>query len=210
MFTLTVPTGGGKTLSSMAFALEHLKRYDLKRIFYVIPYTRIIEQNAAIFREIFGSRNVLEHHSNFDPKDMNYEDLDTGEESYILATENWDIPIVVTTNVQFFESLFSNKRSRCRKLHNLTRSVIILDEAQMLPAGYLRPCLMALSELVRNYGSSVVICTATQPKLADLLDVSVKPVEMIHSPQELYESFKRVNVRNLGEISDAELSIRLK
>jgi len=210
MFTLTVPTGGGKTLSSMAFALEHLKKNNLKRIVYVIPYTSIIEQNAAIFRDIFGSRNVLEHHSNFDPKDMNYEDLDTGEESYILATENWDIPIVVTTNVQFFESLFSNKRSRCRKLHNLTRSVIILDEAQMLPAGYLRPCLMALSELVRNYGSSVVICTATQPKLADLLDVSVKPVEMIHSPQELYESFKRVNVRNLGEMSDAELSIRLK
>lgn len=210
MFTLTVPTGGGKTLSSMAFALEHLKRYDLKRIFYVIPYTSIIEQNAAIFREIFGSRNVLEHHSNFDPKDMDYENLDTGEESFILATENWDMPIVVTTNVQFFESLFSNRRTRCRKLHNLARSVIILDEAQMLPTGYLRPCLVALSELVRNYGSSVVICTATQPKLAGLLDESIKPVEIIYSPQELYEAFKRVNVQNLSEMNDAELSIRLK
>jgi CRISPR-associated endonuclease/helicase Cas3/CRISPR-associated endonuclease Cas3-HD len=210
MFTLTVPTGGGKTLSSMAFALDHLIKNDLKRIFFVIPYTSIIEQNAAIFRDIFGGRNVLEHHSNFDTKDMDSEDLDTGVESYTLATENWDVPIVVTTNVQFFESLFSNKRSRCRKLHNLVRSVIILDEAQMLPTGYLKPCLMALSELVRNYGSSVVICTATQPKLAELLDKSIRPVEMTHSPQELYEAFKRVNVYDIGELSDAELSIRLR
>ena len=164
MFTLTVPTGGGKTLASMAFALEHLKKNGLQRIFYIIPYTSIIEQNAAIFREIFGSRNVLEHHSNFDPKPRDFENFPSGEESLSLSTENWDMPVVVTTNVQFFESLFSNKRSRCRKLHSLAKSVIILDEAQMLPTEYLKPCLAALSELVRNYGSTVVICTCDPAK----------------------------------------------
>ena len=210
MFTLTVPTGGGKTLSSMAFALNHLKKNELKRIFYVIPYTSIIEQNAAIFRDIFGNQNVLEHHSNFDPKTVDFENFDSGEESLKLSTENWDMPIVITTNVQLFESLFSNKRSRCRKLHNLAKSVIILDEAQMLPTGYLKPCLAALSELVRNYGSSVVICTATQPKLGELLDASIKLVEITRSPEELYNEFKRVRVRKLGELNDEELSTRLK
>jgi len=210
IFSLTVPTGGGKTLSSMAFALEHLKKNDLKRIFYVIPYTSIIEQNADVFRNIFGWQNVLEHHSNFDPATVDTGDMDTGKESLRLATENWDMPIVVTTNVQFFESLFSNKRSRCRKLHSLAKSVIILDEAQMLPTGYLLPCLAALSELVRNYGATVVICTATQPRLGDLLDEKVRPREIMQSPDQLYEMFKRVRVTNLGPKSDADLSARLK
>ena len=210
IFSLTVPTGGGKTLSSMAFALEHLKKNNLKRIFYVIPYTSIIEQNAKVFRDIFGSRNVLEHHSNFDPATVKNETGDPISESLTRATENWDMPIVVTTNVQFFESLFSNKRSRCRKLHNLSRSVIILDEAQMLPTGYLLPCLAALSELVRNYGATVVICTATQPKLGELLDERVRPREIMKSPDQLYETFKRVKVTNLGPRNDAELSARLK
>ncbi len=210
MFSLTVPTGGGKTLSSMAFALEHLKTHDLKRIFYVIPYTSIIEQNAKVFRDIFGWQNVLEHHSNFDPRAVETDELDTGRESLRLATENWDMPIVVTTNVQFFESLFSNKRSRCRKLHSLAKSVIILDEAQMLPTGLLLPCLAALSELVRNYGATVVICTATQPKLGDLLDEHVRPHEIMQSPDRLYETFKRVRVTPLNPMSDAGLSARLK
>jgi CRISPR-associated helicase Cas3/CRISPR-associated endonuclease Cas3-HD len=210
IFTLTVPTGGGKTLASMGFALEHLKTHNLKRIFYVIPYTSIIEQNAMVFRDIFGSRNVLEHHSNFDPATVRNETGDPVSESLMLATENWDMPVVVTTNVQFFESLFSNKRSRCRKLHNLARSVIILDEAQMLPTGYLLPCLAALSELVRNYGATVVICTATQPKLGDLLDESLRPREIMRSPGDLYETFRRVQVTNLGRLSDVELSGRLK
>jgi CRISPR-associated endonuclease/helicase Cas3/CRISPR-associated endonuclease Cas3-HD len=127
-----------------------------------------------------------------------------------LSAENWDMPITVTTNVQFFESLFSNKRSRCRKIHNLARSVIILDEAQMLPTDFLRPCLQALSELVQNYGSTVVICTATQPKLSVLLDESVSPVEIMRSPAELYEAFRRVHVNDLGSLSDEELTARLK
>ncbi len=210
IFTLTVPTGGGKTLSSMAFALEHLKKNNLNRIFYIIPYTSIIEQNAKVFRDIFGSRNVLEHHSNFDPATVKSETGDPVSESLTLATENWDMPVVVTTNVQFFESLFSNKRSRCRKLHNLAKSVIILDEAQMLPTGYLLPCLAALSELVRNYGTTVIICTATQPKLGDFLDESLRPQEIMQSPANLYETFRRVQVTNLGPLSDAELSGLLK
>lgn len=209
MFSLTVPTGGGKTLSSMAFALDHLRQHGLKRIFYVIPYTSIIEQNASTFRKIFGNRNVLEHHSNFDPKDLSDNDVDSIERFLKLSAENWDMPIVVTTNVQFFESLFSNKRSRCRKIHNLAQSVIILDEAQMLPTGYLRPCLQILSELVQNYGSTVVICTATQPKLSELLDESIRPVEIMRSPVELYEAFRRVRIKDLGALSDDELSERL-
>ncbi|MCQ1534975.1 CRISPR-associated helicase Cas3' [Methanosarcina sp. KYL-1] len=209
MFSLTVPTGGGKTLSSMAFALDHLKKHDLNRIFYVIPYTSIIEQNADIFRKIFGNQNVLEHHSNYDPKNENSENTDIAQEKLKLSSENWDIPIVVTTNVQFFESLFSNRVSRCRKLHNLAKSVIILDEAQMLPTGFLKPCLATLSELVVNYGSTVVICTATQPNLNGLLDERVKPVEIMRSPQELYEAFRRVHVTDLGDLDDSNLSARL-
>ncbi|NLK33079.1 MAG: CRISPR-associated helicase Cas3' [Methanosarcina flavescens] len=209
IFSLTVPTGGGKTLSSMAFALNHLRKHNLNRILYVIPYTSIIEQNADIFREIFGNKNVLEHHSNYDPKNEKSESTDLLQEKLKLSSENWDIPIIITTNVQFFESLFSNRVSRCRKLHNLAKSVIILDEAQMLPTGFLKPCLSALSELVVNYGSTVVICTATQPNLNGLLDENIKPVEITRSPQELYEAFRRVHVTDLGDIDDSDLSARL-
>ncbi|HIH74606.1 MAG TPA: CRISPR-associated helicase Cas3' [Methanosarcina sp.] len=210
MYSLTVPTGGGKTLSSMAFALNHLRKHNLNRILYVIPYTSIIEQNADVFREIFGNENVLEHHSNYDPKNEKSEDANVVQEKLKLSSENWDIPITVTTNVQFFESLFSNRVSRCRKLHNLAKSVIILDEAQMLPTGFLKPCLAALSELVVNYGSTVVICTATQPNLNGFLDESVVPVEIMHSPQELYEAFRRVRVTDLGDMDDSDLSARLE
>ena len=140
-FTLTIPTGGGKTLASMAFALNHAVEHGLKRVIYVIPFTSIIEQNAAVFKEYLGEDNVLEHHSNFDWKKGDKPDTESADDQtknvldkLKLASENWDIPIVVTTNVQFFESLFANKSSRCRKLHNLAKSVIIFDEAQMLPA----------------------------------------------------------------------------
>jgi CRISPR-associated endonuclease/helicase Cas3/CRISPR-associated endonuclease Cas3-HD len=209
MFSLTVPTGGGKTLSSMAFALNHLRKHNLNRILYVIPYTSIIEQNADVFLKIFGNKNVLEHHSNYDPKNEKSESTDLLQEKLKLSSENWDIPIIVTTNVQFFESLFSNRVSRCRKLHNLAKSVIILDEAQMLPTGFLKPCLAALSELVVNYGSTVVICTATQPNLNGLLDENVKPVEIMSYPHELYEAFRRVHLTDLGAVDDSDLSARL-
>lgn len=143
LFRLTVPTGGGKTVASLAFALRHAVKHHMKRIIYVIPYTSIIEQNAAVFRRILGDENVLENHCNID-----YEEAEELKPMQ-LASENWDKPVVVTTNVQFFESLFSNKSSKCRKLHNMANSVIIFDEAQMLPNDYLKPCLTAIEEPVK-------------------------------------------------------------
>lgn len=213
-YSLTVPTGGGKTLSSMAFALNHAAKHDLERIIYVIPYTSIIEQNAGVFRDIFGVNNVLEHHSNFDSVKLKIS-KDTDEDNNTalkmkLASENWDAPIVVTTNVQFFESLFARKPSRCRKLHNLAKSVIVLDEAQMIPTEFMKPCIAALTELVVNYGATVVFCTATQPKLTKLLDSKLKPEEIVQAPLDLYKAFKRVTVADLGMLSDDVLFSKLE
>jgi CRISPR-associated endonuclease/helicase Cas3 len=210
-FTLTIPTGGGKTLASIAFALNHAVKHGLKRVIYVIPFTSIIEQNAAVFKEYLGEGNVVEHHSNFDWNKGNKTETEEADdetkdamEKLKLASENWDIPIVVTTNVQFFESLFANRPSRCRKLHNIAKSVIIFDEAQMLPREYLDPCMLAVKELVRNYGASAVFCTATQPALNRRLpDVSF--TELAPDPQALFNFYKRVKVTNLGRTSDAEL-----
>lgn len=156
-FTLTVPTGGGKTLSSMAFALRHAALHNKSRIIMAIPYTSIIEQTANVFRDVFGEDALLEHHSNIDP--------DEEDKKSRLATENWDAPIIVTTNVQLFESLLASRPSACRKLHNLVNSIIILDEAQMLPPEYLKPILSVLKGLVDHFGVTVVFCTATQPAL---------------------------------------------
>lgn len=209
MFSLKVPTGGGKTLSSMEFALRHAIKHKMDRVIYAIPYTSIIEQNADVFRASLGEEYVLEHHSNFQ-FDKDEIELDYCFNPIKLAAEDWNIPVVVTTNVQFFESLFANRSSRCRKLHNLCNSVIILDEAQMIPLEFLKPCLAALSELIRNYGCSVVLCTATQPDINDFLPEDMKPVEIIDNPKELFESFKRVNISYIGSMSDEELSFRIK
>lgn len=210
-FSLTVPTGGGKSLSSMAFALGHAVRHDLHRVIYAIPFTSIIEQNAKVFQDILGREVVLEHHCNFkagdEPEEAPYY-LRRG-----LAAENWEAPIVVTTNVQFFESLFSNKPSRCRKLHNIAGSVIVLDEAQAIPTEYLEPCLAALRELVEHYGCSVVLCTATQPALDDksILRMALPAIEeIIDHPGRLFNELTRTEVKFIGRVSDAELAERLE
>ena len=145
LYQLTVPTGGGKTISSLAFGLLHAKKHNMDRIIYVIPYTSIIEQNAQIFKDILGEANVLEDHFNVVFKDS------VELKPIQLASENWDCPIVVTTNVQFFESLFANNTSKCRKLHNIANSVIIFDETQMLPVNYLEPCIKAISEFFSSF-----------------------------------------------------------
>ncbi|UKL14248.1 CRISPR-associated helicase Cas3' [Dissulfurimicrobium hydrothermale] len=212
-FSLTVPTGGGKTLASMAFALHHAAEHGLKRVIYVIPFTTIIEQNASVFKGFLGEENVLEHHSNFDWEGKQGADADNRTNSVYaklkLAAENWDIPIVVTTNVQFFELLFANRSSRCRKLHNLAKSVIIFDEAQMLPREYMRPAMAAVWELVVNYGASTVFCTATQPGLERFLPEKTEVKELAPNPQELFDFYKRVEVKHLGTLTDEDLLARL-
>ncbi|MBM9614798.1 CRISPR-associated helicase Cas3' [Desulfobulbus rhabdoformis] len=210
VYTLTVPTGGGKTLSSLAFALEHAVEHDLARVIYAIPFTSIIEQNAEVFRQALGEANVLEHHCNFrieeDKEDSAYAQWRS------LAAENWDAPVVVTTNVQFFESLYSNATSRCRKLHNIAGSVIVLDEAQAIPTEFFEPCLAALRELVLRYGCTVVLCTATQPALQDSKLQSLKLpkiTELVEDPSALYSDLKRVQVVFLGTLNTEDLAQRL-
>jgi CRISPR-associated endonuclease/helicase Cas3 len=195
LFSLTVPTGGGKTLSSLAFALEHAKRYGKRRVIHVIPYTSIIEQTADTFRSIFGEA-VIEHHSNAEaaPNKENSKSR--------LACENWDAPIVVTTNVQFFESLFAARTSRCRKLHNIVDAVVVLDEAQLLSAEFLQPILDVLKLLNAHYGVTVVLSTATQPALAtrEYFDAKQNIAglenvrEIVSDPDALYRALERVNV----------------
>lgn len=207
LFSLTVPTGGGKTLASLAFALDHAIRHGLRRIIYVIPFTSIVEQNAAVFQQAlgqFGEQAVLEHHSAFndDPsKDRQARD------KLRLAMENWDFPIVVTTAVQFFESLFADRPSRCRKLHNIAGSVIILDEAQTLPLKLLRPCMTVIDELALNYRCSPVLCTATQPALqAPQFKGGLQGVrELAPNPPQLFQQLARVQIRQVGILSDEAL-----
>lgn len=199
IFNLTVPTGGGKTLSSMAWAINHAIAHGKRRIIVVIPYTSIITQNAAIFREIFGSNNVLEHHSNLTEDVQNEMNV---SDSLRLSMENWDVPIVVTTNVQLFESLHSNRRSDCRKIHNVTNSVLIIDEAQMLPIEFLKPILQSIEGLVDVFRSSILLTTATQPvfvgeigqgkKRFKAIELPVK--EIVENSNSLHSLFKRTTL----------------
>ncbi|HOO91300.1 MAG TPA: CRISPR-associated helicase Cas3', partial [Syntrophales bacterium] len=193
LFSLTVPTGGGKTLSAMAFALDHATHLEHKkdRIIYVIPYTSIIEQTAETLRQYFGPENVIEHHSNIMPEKET--------PSHTLAAENWDAPIIVTTSVQFFESLYAAKPGRCRKLHNIANSVVILDEAQLLPPELLQPCVEGLNRLIADYKVTVVLSTATQPALPNLC---CQPREIIPDAASLYIQLKRTNISFPGNITN--------
>ena len=212
LFTLTVPTGGGKTFTSMAFALEHAKHHGMRRVIYVIPFTSIIEQNAAEFRKAFGElgeQAVLEHHSTFDDGKLQNE---ATKDKLRLASENWDAPIVVTTAVQFFESLFADRSSRCRKLHNIAGSVIILDEAQMLPLNLLLPIMQAIKELAQNYRCSIVMCTATQPAVQaenGFYRGFENVREIAPKPTALFDKLRRTTVQHIGTQTDADLLAKL-
>lgn len=212
VYRLNVPTGGGKTLSSLSFALRHAVQHGLHRVIYVIPYTSIIEQTAQEFRKVFaelseelGHDCVLEHHSNIEAAN------DTAMTK--LMSENWDAPLIVTTNVQFFESLFAHKPSSCRKLHRIARSAVIFDEAQALPANLLAPCLEAMKTLRRDYGCTLVLCTATQPALmerGEKFPIGWKEAEvesLLGEEQEamLAREMKRVSIEHLGARSRGEL-----
>ena len=227
LFSLTVPTGGGKTLTSLAFALDHAVRHQLRRIIYVIPYTSIIEQTAQVFRDALGASNdILEHHASFDweaARGTRAADDEAPDAVSKLqrAAENWDVPIVVTTAVQFFESLFASRTSRCRKLHNIAESVVVLDEVQTLPLPLLLPSLAAIEQLALNYRASVVLCTATQPALRRVdgalrdasgvsMGLDLPPErELAPDPAGLYGKLRRVAVERRAEpIADETILAR--
>ena len=215
-YSLTVPTGGGKTLSSVLWALHHAVKNNLQRIIIAIPYTSIIVQTASTLKRIFGEDNVLEHHSNVNPEEISEKEL---RERLQLATENWDYPIIVTTNVQLFESLFSNKRSDCRKLHNIAKSVIILDEVQTLPLGFYRPIVHSLDTLQRVFGTSILFTTASQPILSGRIEgtnpmVGFDALQSVHEiiPPEarLHDKLRRVELQFLqGPRSYDEITAEL-
>lgn len=210
VYSFTIPTGGGKTISSLAMALNNAIATGANHIIYVVPYTNIIEQISDEFRNIFGYKNVLEHHSSAEI--LNYDDCDENptRQSLRLSTENWDAPIIVTTNVQFFESLYSNRVSRCRKLHNIANSVIIFDEAQMIPIDYLRPCVYGIAELTKHYRCTAILCTATQPSLNPYFaERNVAVSEIYPNTSMLFSKLKRTVIKSAGVLSCQELADKM-
>lgn len=208
LFTLTVPTGGGKTLASLGFALDHAAHHGHRRIIYAIPYTSIIDQTAQVFRDLLGDV-VLEHHSAIDSDKPGQQ----GRDKARLAMEDWAAPLVVTTNVQLFESLFAARPSRCRKLHNIAGSVIVLDEAQSLPRPLLLPTLRMIDTLATHYGCSVVLCTATQPAFDSRQLKQGLPLEgreLAPDPVALARRLRRAQILQGGVMEDAALIAALR
>lgn len=201
-YSLTVPTGGGKTLSSLLWALRHALKNDLQRVIIAIPYTSIIVQTAATLKAVFGEENVLEHHSNVEFDDVSNKEL---TRKLQLATENWDYPIVVTTNVRFFESLFSNKPSQCRKLHNIAKSVVILDEVQTLPLEFLQPIINTFKTLKNVFGTSFLFTTASQP----ILDGTIRGTNRLNQFEALPQIHEIIpdNARLHDKLRRVELDI---
>lgn len=202
--TLSIPTGGSKTLSSFAYAIAAAKKdTSIKRIIVVIPFNTITTQTASVLRGIVGEKNILENHSGFD-----FEDSKQGK-LLQYASENWDIPIVVTTNVQFFESFFSNKPAKSRKLHNIADSVIIFDEVQQLPVKYLKPCIKCIESLAANFGARIVLSTATQPALEPYFE-TIKPREIIDDSESYVKPFRRCSIENIGTVTAKNLTERIQ
>lgn len=199
VFSLTVPTGGGKTVASMLFALEHAKKHGKERVIYVIPYTSIIEQNAAVYKAILGEKNVLEHYANVSVE-RDGDENDEGKRRQFLSMENWDAPVIVTTSVQFFESLFSHRVSKCRKLHHIANSVVVFDEVQMIPLFYTKPCMYAIKELVSSYAVTAVLCTATQPDFGKWL-APLEVTELCQEYQRYFMLLKRTVVKDIGKMT---------
>ncbi len=217
VFTVTVPTGGGKTLATLGFALDHAQANGLRRIIYAIPFTSVIDQTAEIFREVLGDEHILEHHSAIEEKEErgSARERRTSRDRLKLAMEDWAAPVVVTTNVQLFESLFSARTSRARKLHNIARSIIILDEAQTIPRHLLKPAVRMLDAVARLLGCTIVLCTATQPALGkvrpdgsagfpDGLDLDADH-ELAPDPQGLADQLRRTRIEQVGEMDNRAL-----
>jgi len=215
-FSMTLPTGMGKTLASVSWALHHAHHNSLKRIIIVLPFISIIDQTAKELKRIFGKEWVLEHHSNFnedeeDNKEIADESIQDESYSRRLATENWDYPIIVTTSVQFFESLFGNKPSRCRKVHNIAQSVVIFDEVQTLPKELVLPTLSMLKNIQKVMGTSFLFCTATQPAFEKSEGFNgIENIQsLVENPKEVFDATRRVEylaVDDYKPVSIEELS----
>lgn len=215
-YSMTLPTGMGKTLTSISWALHHTKHNNLKRIIIVLPFISIIDQTAKELKRIFGEEWVLEHHSNFNEDEEANKDIASEnivDEAYRkrLATENWDYPIIVTTSVQFFESLFGNKPSRCRKVHNISQSVVIFDEVQTLPKELVLPTLSMLKNVQEIMGASFLFCTATQPAFEKSEQFNgienIQP--LVENPKEIFDATSRVKYHSINQylpVSIIELS----
>lgn len=208
-YRLGVPTGGGKTLASLSFALRHARTHGLRRIVCALPFTSIIDQTADVYGSIFGESNILEHHSAYEPEGAS-EGQAQAELQRKLAVENWDCPLIVTTTVQLFESLFASKAGRCRKIHRIARSVIVLDEAQTLPPELLAPVLDMLEQLVKHYGCTVLFCTATQPDYAAFQHRFLSgAIDIVPDNQRYFELLRRVQYRRIEDTLTAEQVARL-